>query len=415
MKKPWRQGPRLRAAWRDRDSFGGASAANTLVLGGQLAARTVAVVFLVILGPTAQGAVGVAQLIAVLGAGALGLGLQTGLVKTSAVAETRADASAAMWTTIAGSVLVTALAYAVISQVATASLEVVVGLIALPAQVTSQLIAAFALGTNRRTGFAAVTLAPFVLFAGALLALAVVGKLTQDGALVAFAAAFAVAGVASAGAAAWWSPPALARKPRGSPSFRLASRLLPGTLAQLANYRFDQVVIATFLSTRQLGLYGFAVSASEVGTLPGTGMANIILRRTSHDEGYRRAETVPRLAGMAYFLALPVVPAVALLIVLALPKYHDSLVPFVILSAGAGAIGASRVLAGWLTARGFAWEGSRAALVSLVVSVCGNLVLIPLFGIIGASVASTVAYSTAAIVLLRRLQREPRTFPAGAA
>jgi len=405
----------LLAAWRDRDSFGGASAVNTLVLIGQVAARSVAVVFLVILGPTAQGAVGVAQLIAVLGSGALGLGLQTGLVKTAAVADTRADASAAMWTTIAASILVTGLAAVVIVQVATPGLEVVVGLIGLPAQVMSQLTAAFALGTDRRRDFAAITLAPFVIFAAALFALAVLGHLTEDGALISFAAAFGAAGLASSAVAARWTRPSLARTITGSPSFHVAARLLPGTLAQLVNYRFDQVAIAAFLSTRQLGLYGFAVSASEVGALPGTGMANIILRRTSHDQGYRRAESVQRLAGIAYLLALPLIPAVVLLIALALPEYQDSLVPFVILASGAGAIGSGRVLAAWLTARGYAWEGSRAALVALAVSVAGNLLLIPLFGIIGAAAASTAAYSASAIVLLRRVQREGSTPPAAPA
>ena len=396
----------LYAFWRARDSFGGASAVNSLVLTGQVGARTVAVAFLVILGPTAQGTVGIAQLISVLGAGALGLGLQTGLVKTSAVASTRADASAAMWTTIAGSVVVTAAASAALAVVATPSDAVVAGLIALPAQVISQLTAAFALGTDRRSAFAAMTLAPFVLFAVALLGLTIAGRLTTDGALIAFAVAFVVAALGSAAAAARWMRPAITRTFAGSPSFHLASRLLPGTLAQLANYRFDQVVIAAFLSTRQLGLYGFAVSASEVGALPGTAMANIILRRTSHDRGYRPADAVRRLAGIAFLLALPLIPAVVLLITLALPEYQGSLVPFLVLSLGAGAVGSSRVLAGWLTARGFAWEGSRAALVALVVSVCGSLLLIPFFGIIGASVAATAAYGAAAILLLRRVLRD---------
>jgi O-antigen/teichoic acid export membrane protein len=405
---------RLHAVWHARDSFGGASAVNSLVLAGQVGARSVAVVFLVILGPTAQGTVGIAQLIAVIGSGVLGLGLQTGLTKTAAVAGTRADAGAAMWTTIAGSVLVTAAAGAVIASFAGPSLEVVAGLIALPAQVMSQLTAAFALGTDRRTAFAAITLGPFVLFAGALLGLTILGRLSVDGALVAFAAAFAVAGLASSAAAARWSRPAITRSFTKSPSFHVASRLLPGTLAQLANYRFDQVVIAAFLSTRELGLYGFSVSASEVGALPGTAMANIVLRRTSHDQGYRSPTTVPRLATVAYLLALPLIPVVVLLVELALPEYHDALVPFVVLSAGAGAIGSGRVLAGWLTARGFAWEGSRAALLGLVISVCANLLLIPFFGIIGASIASTAAYSASATLLLRRVQREASE-PPGAA
>jgi O-antigen/teichoic acid export membrane protein len=405
---------RLSASWRARDSFGSASAVNFLVLTGQVAARSVAVVFLVILGPTAQGAVGVAQLISLLGSNALGLGLQTGLVKTAAVRDTRADASAAMWTTIAVSVLVTVAGAAVIALVATPSLQVTVGLIALPAQVMSLLTAAFALGTDRRSGFAAITLAPFVLFAAALFGLAVLGHLTQDGALIAFAAAFGFAGLASSAAAARWSRPAISRTLTRSPSFHLASRLLPGALAQLVNYRFDQVVIAAVLSTRQLGLYGLAVSASEVGALPGTGMANILLRRTSHDQGYRQARSVPRLAAIAYLLALPFIPPVVLLIALALPEYHDSIAPFMVLAVGAGAVGSGRVLAAWLTARGYAWEGSRAAFVALIVSICGNLALIPLFGIVGASIASTAAYSAAAVVLLRRVQLEVRTPPATA-
>ena len=397
---------RVYRSLRTPGSFGAASAGNSLVLIGQVVARTVAVVFLVILGPTAQGTVGIAQLIALLGAGALCLGLQTGLTKTSAVPETRADAAAAMWTTFAGSVVVTSAAGVGVSLVANPSDQVLAGLVALPAQVASLLTAAFALGTDRRTAFAAITLGPYVLFAAWLLGLEIVGRLTLDGALLAFAGAFMAAGLASLAAAARWSRPAITVAFRRSPSFHVGARLLPGTLAQLANYRFDQVVIAAFLSTRQLGLYGFAVSASEVGALPGTGMGNVILSRTSRDRRYRRPETVPRLAGLAFLLALPVAPPIALLVAVAITDYEGSIAPFLVLTVGAGAIGAARVLAGWLTARGFPWEGSRSALVALVVSVCGNLALIPFFGIVGASVASTVAYGAGALVLLRRVRRE---------
>jgi O-antigen/teichoic acid export membrane protein len=399
---------RVYRSLRTPGSFGVASAVNSLVLVGQVVARTVAVVFLVILGPVAQGTVGIAQLIALLGSGALCLGLQTGLTKTSAVPETRGDAAAAMWTVVGGSVLVTAAAGLGLSLVVSPSDQVLAGLVALPAQVASLLTAAFALGTERRTAFAAITLAPFALFAAGLLGLEVVGHLTLNAALLAFAAAFGVAGLASLAAAARWSRPAITVAFRRSPSFHVAARLLPGTLAQLANYRFDQVVIAAFLSTRQLGLYGFAVSASEVGALPGTGMGNVILSRTSREQQYRRSETVPRLAGLAFLLALPVAPPIALLVAAAITDYRGSIAPFLVLTVGAGAIGAGRVLAGWLTARGFPWEGSRAALVALVVSVCGNLLLIPFFGIVGASVASSVAYGAAALVLLRRVRREVR-------
>lgn len=396
----------LYASWRARDSFRIASAVNWLVLVGQVAARSAAVVFLVILGPTAQGAVGVAQLIALLGAGVAGLGLQTALIKTSAAADTVEDAAAAMWTTIAGSILVTAAASAAIVPLTSPALQVVVGLAALPAQVASLLTASYALGTDRRGAFAAITLAPFVLFAAALLGLTVAGELSEDGALYAFGGAFCAAGVGSLALAARWVPPRITFRPLDSPSFRVAAQVFPGTLAQLVNYRFDQVLIAALLSTRQLGLYGFAVSASEVGALPGTAMSNILLRRTSHDRRYREAKSVSRMGAIAFALALPLVFPVVLLVALAIPEYHDSIAPFIVLSIGAGAIGSARVLAAWLTARGYAWEGSRAALVGLAVSVGGNIVLIPLLGIVGASIASTVAYSVSAMLLLRRVRRE---------
>jgi stage V sporulation protein B len=402
---------RLNISWRTRDSFRVASAVNSVVLVGQIAARSVAVVFLVILGPSGQGAVGISQLISLVGAGILGLGLQTGLTKTSAVAETRADASAAMWTTIGGSVLVTFLGWIVIAGIADPSLEVVSGLVALPCQVMTLLTAAFALGTDRRRAYAAIWVAPYVLFAAGLFGITVAGNLTTDAAVVTFACAFAAAGLASVAVAARWARPAIIVAPRRSASFHLAMRLFPGGVAQIINYRFDQIAIAAFLSTRQLGLYGFAASASEVGTLPGSAMANILLRRTSHDQNYRGAEAIPRMAAAAWLLALPLIPAIVLLVELALPEYHDSLLPFVVLSAGAGAVGSGRVLAAWLTARGFAWEGSRAALVALAISLVGCLSLIPLFGIVGASVASTAAYSAAAMVLHRRVQREAGESP----
>jgi hypothetical protein len=69
-------------------------------------------------------------------------------------------------------------------------------------------------------------------------------------------------------------------------------------------------------------------------------------------------------------------------------------------------MGAKDVLAGSAQAAGHPWLSSRAELVSLGVTVAALAVLLPLLGVMGAALASVLAYSTALVVLITGAARE---------
>jgi O-antigen/teichoic acid export membrane protein len=107
--------------------------------------------------------------------------------------------------------------------------------------------------------------------------------------------------------------------------------------------------------------------------------------------------------------------AFAVLLALALP----ALVPLVfgsefspavpvaeVLLLGTVLMGAKDVLAGGAQAVGRPWLASRCELVALVVTAAGLAALLPLFGVMGAAIASVIAYGTALGLLVVGSVRE---------
>jgi len=230
--------------------------------------------------------------------------------------------------------------------------------------------------------------------------LTVPGELTRHRAL----AAFALAPLASAALllpfVARWLRPALVRRPLRTEPYRTGFAAFPGAVAYTANARLDQLVIAVLLPRADLGLYSVAVAASELTTLPGQAAGNVVLAQASAGRiAERRAVT--RAAAETAVLVACAVPAFILLVEALLPRYHDSLALFLVLLPGAAALSTGRVIAAYVAGRGRVWVTSRIAIVAAVGTLVLDLALIPTVGVMGAAVASSVAYAAAAVLLYR--------------
>jgi O-antigen/teichoic acid export membrane protein len=378
-----------------------ASAGNALPLFVALLLRGGGLgLLLVVLGPGGQGRVALAQLIASVGAALTCLGLETAITPSSARADARADAGAAFWTVTLWSFALVSLALIVLEWLATPSTAVVVGVVGVGSQVVTRCGAAAALGEGRSRSYAALTVAPLTLYVIALVALLTTGSLDTRAALWALCISFLVSAAAGLAGIARWMPPAVVRHPTTSATLILGIQLLPGMAANLVNYRVDQILVATFLPPAQLGLYSFAVAASEVGTVPAQAVANIVLRRSGrrHDLAAREAR---RAALSAYPLAVALIPLWLALLIVALPAYRPAIAALLLLCIGAGSIGCLKICAAFLTGRGLGWVVSKVSAMVVGVTVAADLALIPILGIAGAATASLLAYSVSAAFLWR--------------
>jgi O-antigen/teichoic acid export membrane protein len=194
---------------------------------------------------------------------------------------------------------------------------------------------------------------------------------------------------------------------RGLVSYGL--RLYPASLSGYFNYRADNNIIQALAPSvgaaeSSLGLYSFAVTMAEVVFLVPESVATMFLPRVAGSTAEEAAAMLGRVARVTFLLALLValtlIPVAFLGVHLVLPKYIDCLPAFLAILPGVVALSLSKVAAGYLGGRGRPGFASIAATVSLVLNILANLALIPWLGIVGASLASVVSYTTMTVLLI---------------
>lgn len=120
---------------------------------------------------------------------------------------------------------------------------------------------------------------------------------------------------------------------------------------------------------------------------------------SSRAQADRAVADVARLTGIvAAGVALAIVPTALLILQFVLPHYTGSLPALLVLLPGTASLSLTKVLTGYLTGLGKAAPVSTVATVAVVVNIGCNLALIPVWGIVGAAVASLVSYSSSAVM-----------------
>lgn len=184
-----------------------------------------------------------------------------------------------------------------------------------------------------------------------------------------------------------------------------------GNVMQFLNYRLDMLLVNLFLGPTNLGYYAVAVSMAEAIWMPTTSIASVLFPRVAaqqHTEKARHdASTAARFGLLTSVLIGGVLAVVAPVLVRLL--FGDAFVPSLRalygLLPGVVVFSLANVLASFTAGKGHPEYGTLAAAVSLPITIGLDLLLIPRFGILGAAVASTLAYVAATIVLLERALR----------
>ena len=181
-----------------------------------------------------------------------------------------------------------------------------------------------------------------------------------------------------------------------------------GTVFQNLNYRIDFYLVALLLSTTDVGVYALAVSLVEALLLLPDALGVVVMQRAAARPGATRATEVTLRVGLAVAAAGGVVLALAshwLVPLVFGRELSGATAAILALLPGVLAIAVWKTLVNDLAGRGHAKVKSTSAGAALVVTLAGNLALIPAFGVVGAAAASSLAYWTAALVAARSYRR----------
>jgi len=267
---------------------------------------------------------------------------------------------------------------------------------------------------GRRFGWAGASrLITFAVQAAAYLALWLVGHLTvQTAAFSAMAGQFSAMGLALF--AVWhefrpsWKPGWKAWRD----ALHYGMRGYPGTVADFATLRMDQLLLGGLASSTAIGLYFVAVRLSEITAILASSVGDAVMPEVAAAKHSERADNL-----LARSLRLTVYTHLLVLLPLWLAAPH--ILRFVYGESFRAAGGTLRILlvaSVVLTAGGIAISGLNgfghpgratiARLASAVVTVFALLTLLPRYGIAGAAAASLMGYSVMMLVAFIFLVRE---------
>jgi O-antigen/teichoic acid export membrane protein len=182
-------------------------------------------------------------------------------------------------------------------------------------------------------------------------------------------------------------------------SYSIQSHL--SNIVTLLNYRSSLLIIGYFTSPISVGIYSVGLQLVEKLWLPSQAASTIILPKITNlinNHEKEVAEITIDTARIVFIVTL----IISVVFIGVLPfainllfgiQYKESIIIALILLPGILAWTPSRILANDIAARGLADVNLKNALYVLTLNIVLSLILVPKFGIIGAGVATTIAYS----------------------
>jgi len=176
-----------------------------------------------------------------------------------------------------------------------------------------------------------------------------------------------------------------------------------GQVLQFFNYRLDFFIVNYFLNVGSVGLYAASVSIAELlWHLPSVLAITLFPRVTRLDEKesnkfsakiLRLNFTLLLLGGLFLFLL-----GGRLITLIFGGAFYEARAPLLFLLPGVIFLGVAKVAVGHLHGIGKPLYGTYLTLVSLGLTIILDLILIPVIGIVGAALASTLSYGVGGLL-----------------
>jgi len=188
-------------------------------------------------------------------------------------------------------------------------------------------------------------------------------------------------------------------------------RVQVGVIFQAVNYRLDVVIMQLFRPLSQVGYYVIAQTIAELVITIANAFQASLLPLSSHYEGDTRQASVT-VSALHHHAILAGVAALgnvvfgsAVILFIYGPEFHPAVVPMLVLLPGIWFLGLGLVIQSDLAGRGRPGLSSGMAALAAGATVILDFALIPPFGVIGAAVASVVAYTCYGVTSLIALTR----------
>jgi enterobacterial common antigen flippase len=301
---------------------------------------------------------------------------------------------------------------ALANQEATIVRDCLIFLASIPTSLVALYFASVLNGAHRFVAFNVLRATVFVGNALGLVVLAIASDLTVTSAMVAYLISQVITVVVGA-ALVLPSTHGLVR-----PEKKLTREMLAygwrsqlSSISNLLNERVDQLVISIVFAPASLGLYVVAYTMTSLSGLIGYSVALATLPGVAKADtsGERRAKAheyvfLTTLSTAAVVIPLLLLAPVILRVVFG-PDFVAATGVTRILLVASIALGTSRVLEAALKGVNRPLDASIAEGVGLVVTAVGLAALLPVLDLKGAAITSLLAYSTVAVVALRRANR----------
>jgi O-antigen/teichoic acid export membrane protein len=286
---------------------------------------------------------------------------------------------------------------------------VLIGLLLVPISVVLHVLVGLAVGESRWRLYSATRVVGSVLPVGAIVVLALAGWLTVASAAAAYLFGALIGGLLLLQLVRGVRPLSFDRqRMRVAAAFGAKSWL--SQVAGTANIRFDQVLMAGLVSSRELGLYAIAVTVASVTQGLILAVSAALFPRVAEGDGVLAARscrvTVCIVGAVGAGLAA-VSPAMIPFVFGA--EFDDAVPMVIVLLVASIPLAATVVLAAALVAMNQPGAAMRAELVALAVTIPALVAFVPATGGLGAAVISLIAYSLRLLVQLRSAARAFQT------
>jgi len=183
---------------------------------------------------------------------------------------------------------------------------------------------------------------------------------------------------------------------------KYGTKIMLTNLITFLNYRADIFLVGYFGTNEMVGWYYVATVIAEKMNYISQSTNTILFPAASHSEEQQRK--TPIYTRVNFFLILIFSLVMAIIAPFVIPllyslEYSNSILPLIVLLPGVTALTLPKVLSADFAARGKPHISMYITMVIFAVNVTLNILLIPRLGIVGAAIASSIAYILAAILM----------------
>jgi O-antigen/teichoic acid export membrane protein len=200
------------------------------------------------------------------------------------------------------------------------------------------------------------------------------------------------------------------------PALSYGARSYAGNLLTFFNLRLDSFLVNFFKGVTEVGQYTSSVTFAEfLWYIPNAVSSALFPKVSSVDK-----DTANRITPQACRQTLLIVTLAAiafsgvggfLIVLLYGEAYRPAVLPFLLLLPGMIGVTVAKIISADLSGRGKPQIGAYTAGITIFVTVILDIVLIPLYSISGAAIASSVAYIASGALSVFWFSRETGTLP----